>query len=382
MKKFGIFLYIVLFLLLCGPKQDKVERKIENGVEIVINHLEPYKIGSQSSLTLEEILTIDTEDDEIANLGIPDIFGFEVNSLGEIFILRTITGEGDFIFKFNKNGEFIKSFGPQGQGPGEFQNPHHIALDSEDNIMIIDLGRGPLLKYNKDGIFINDYEMASGDIRVTPGPKANLLVMGHSYESDKGRPLNTYSLKLLNPDLEVLQVIDEFSFEWRQDKAKATEPIFCWSVSHDNIYVANENREYEIWVYDFNGKLIRKIQKQYRKIPVSENFKKKILKQFPEGMRDQMKDMLYFPEFHPPIQNLVAGDDGLLLVATFEEGNNPEEFMFDIFNEEGVFIGRKSLNIWIWEVHLWAQIKAGKFYVLREKESGYKELAVYNMIWK
>ena len=81
MKKFSIFLYIVLFLLHCGPKQDKVERKIENGVEIVINHLEPYKIGSQSSFTLEEILTIDTEDDEIANLGIPDIFGFEVNSV-------------------------------------------------------------------------------------------------------------------------------------------------------------------------------------------------------------------------------------------------------------------------------------------------------------
>ncbi len=33
-----------------------------------------------------------------------------------------------------------------------------------------------------------------------------------------------------------------------------TEPIFCWSVSHDNIYVVNENREYEIWVYDFNLK--------------------------------------------------------------------------------------------------------------------------------
>jgi len=214
------------------------------------------------------------------------------------------------------------------------------------------------------------------DIRVTPGPRANLLVMGHSYKSDKGRALNTYSIKLLTPDLEVLKVIDEFSFEWR------LEPIFCWSVSRDNIYVVNENREYEIWIYDFNGKLIRKIQKQYRRIPVSESFKKKTLKQFPESMRDQMKDVLYFPKFHPPIQNLVAGDDGLLLVSTFEEGENPEEFMFDIFNKEGVFIGRKSLNIWIWEVHLWAQIKAGKFYVLREKESGYKELALYNMIWK
>jgi len=106
--------------------------------------------------------------------------------------------------------------------------------------------------------------MEHGGLAVTLGPKANLIVKEDSYKSDKGKALNTYSLKLLNPDLEVLQVIDEFSFEWRQDKVKATEPIFCWGVSHDNIYVVNENREYEIWVYDFNGKLIRKIQKQYR----------------------------------------------------------------------------------------------------------------------
>jgi len=243
--------------------------------------------------------------------------------------------------------------------------------EKDDNIMISDLNQQILRKYNKDGLFIGDFKMEHGGLAVTLGPKANLIVKEDSYKSDKGKALNTYSLKLLNPDLEVLQVIDEFSFEWRQDKVKATEPIFCWGVSHDNIYVVNENREYEIWVYDFNGKLIRKIQKQYR---------------------DQMKDVLYFPKFHPPIQNLVAGDDGLLLVSTFEEGENPEEFMFDIFNEEGVFIGRKSLNIWIWEGHIWARIKAeghiwarikaGKFYVLREKESGYKELAVYNMIWK
>jgi len=152
MKKFGILLYIVLFLLLCGPKQDKVERKVENGVEIVINHLEPYKIGSQSSFTLEEILTIDTEDEEIANLGIPDIFGFSINSLGGIYILRAYEGEGDFIFKFTKNGEFVKSFGSQGQGPGELQNPHYIAIDHNDNIMISDLNQQILRKYNKVNI--------------------------------------------------------------------------------------------------------------------------------------------------------------------------------------------------------------------------------------
>jgi len=382
MKKL-VYLIIILSLSFhCGPKQDEVERIFEDGVEVVINHLEPYKIGNISSFSLEEALKIDTEDDEIANLGIPDIFGFDVNSFGEIYILRNIQGEGDFVFKFDSNGKFIKSFGPQGQGPGEFQNPHHIAIDHRDNILIYDLGPQILHKYDKDGVLIGDYKMSGDEVRITSGPKKNLLALVHSSEHDKDRTINTIILKLISPDLEVLHAIDEFSFEWRQDKAMITEPLLCWSVSRDNIYVANEDRGYEIWVHDFNGKLIRKIQKEYKQISVSENFKNKLLKQFPEGMREQMSKMVYFPEFHPPIQNLVAGDDGLLLVSTFEEGENPGEFLFDIINEEGVFIGRTSLNIWIWEVHLWAKIKANKFYCLKEKETGFREVFVYNMIWQ
>ena len=145
-------------------------------------------------------------------------------------------------------------------------------------------------------------------------------------------------------------------------------------MSHDNIFVVNEDRGYEIWVHDSDGKLIRKIQKEYKQVPVSEDFKEEALEQFPEGMREKMSKMVDFPEFHPPIQNLVAGDNGLLLVSTFEEGESPEEFMFDIINEEGVFIGRKSLNIWIWEAHLWAKIKSNKFYCLKRKGQDLKNL--------
>ena len=91
--------------------------------------------------------------------------------------------------------------------------------------------------------------------------------------------MNTQFLKLINPNLDELLIIDKFSFEVRQDKLRVTEPLLCWSVSSDNIYVANEDRGYEIWVFDFNGKLIRKIQKEYKQIAVSENFKNKTLKQ-------------------------------------------------------------------------------------------------------
>jgi len=377
MRRFISIVFLLMIISNCGPRQDQVEKIIEDGVEVVINHLEPYQIGDISSFRLEEIFTIDTEEDEISNLGIPDISGFEVNSEGKIFILRTYTGEGDCIFKFDSGGKFVKSFGPQGQGPGEFQNPHHIALDSDDNIVIIDSGRPILIKYNKDGVFIDGYEMPNEYTEVTSGPKANLLVQEVSFDRDKENASYSFKLKLLNHDLEVLQIIDKLSYEVRRDKLRATEPLFCWSASRDNIYVANEDRGYEIWVYDSDGKLIRKIRKGHRRVPISENYKEKILKQFPD-----MKDVLYFPEFHHPLQSLVAADDRKLLVSTYEEGNSPGEYMCDIFNEEGVFIGRKSLNIWVWEGHLWAKIIADKYYCLTEKDNGFKALYVYNMIWE
>jgi len=382
MKKHSILIFLSLFLFYCGPKQEKIEKTFENGVETVINHLEPYQINAPSSLVLEEILKIDTENEVIANLGIPGIFGFAVNSSGEIYLLREATGDGGFVFKFNAEGKFLKSFARFGQGPGELQNPHYIAADSKNNILVFDLNTQTIRKYDRNGIFIKDLKLEGGNAAVAPGPQDTLLIKGQDYSRDKDKAIHYYSLKLAKSNLEVIQVLDEFRNEVSPNKLNLAEPIFCWGVSLDNIYTANETRGYKIHVYDFSGNLIRKIKKEYQKVPISNEFKEKTLKQLPKEMQEQMKDRLYFPEFHPPIKNLVAGDNGVLLVATFEPGENDGEFMYDIFNPEGVFIGRTSLNIWLWEGILWAKIQADKFNILREKPNGYRELTVYKMIWE
>ena len=65
---------------------------------------------------------------------------------------------------------------------------------------------------------------------------------------------------------------------------------------------------------------------------------------------------------------------------TYEKGENPSEYVFDIFNSEGVFILRKNLNILNnWDMQ--AKAKKGRLYCVREKESGYKEFVVYRMKW-
>ena len=83
----SIYLFLLLCLLIfCGQKQDEVEIIIEDGVEVVLNHLEPYKIkGETGNLVLKEQFTIDTEKDEIAAIGLSDISGFDVDSDGNIY---------------------------------------------------------------------------------------------------------------------------------------------------------------------------------------------------------------------------------------------------------------------------------------------------------
>jgi len=291
-----------------------------------------------------------------------------VNSEGEIFILRNVTGEGDFVYKFDSGGKFVKSFGSYGEGPGEFQNPHHISVDDKDNLMIVDLGPQKLLKYDRNGAFIDDYKMAGEDATVGPGPRDKILAVGMIFEPVNETAVYTLSLKLLNMDFEELHVIDQFSFEMNPKKIKVSDPFFCWSSSKDNIYVANENRGYEIWVFDSNGKIIQKIQKELAEIPISEDYKTKILNPLPEFMRAAA----FFPEFHTPFQSIVAVEDGVTVV------NNPKDPIYRnnvFFIEEELSIERKSAEP---EEEMFQNIvslvidDAGNIYILDKKAANIK----------
>ena len=54
MKK---FIYLILILSIfhnCASKQEKVERVIKDGVEVIVNHLEPYQIKNEPITFMSE----------------------------------------------------------------------------------------------------------------------------------------------------------------------------------------------------------------------------------------------------------------------------------------------------------------------------------------
>jgi hypothetical protein len=113
-KSVALLMAVLFSLLQCGRKGSQVEKITENGVEVVINHLEPYVLpGVPSTLKLEETLSIDTERDEVLKTGMTSMESFAVDSTGNIyFMLRT--SSDNFLYKFDRSGKFITSFGRKG----------------------------------------------------------------------------------------------------------------------------------------------------------------------------------------------------------------------------------------------------------------------------
>jgi len=82
-----------------------------------------------------------------------------VASNGDIFVADGHTGGGLAIgnarvVKFDRNGKFLKTWGKKGMGPGEFDVPHTIALDSRGRVFVGDRQNNRIQIFDQDGKFI------------------------------------------------------------------------------------------------------------------------------------------------------------------------------------------------------------------------------------
>jgi sugar lactone lactonase YvrE len=62
------------------------------------------------------------------------------------------------IMRFSKDGKFITAWGKRGEGPGEFDTPHSIAIDSRGRIFVADRSNGRMQIFDADGHFIDQWK--------------------------------------------------------------------------------------------------------------------------------------------------------------------------------------------------------------------------------
>jgi len=378
-----LFIPVFMFFVSCGSKQDKAERIIEDGVEVVVNRLEPYKInGHSSNLLLEEEFLIDTEDNNLAESGVVDIAAFDIDSEGNIYLLSPRSA-GSLAYKFDSDGNFVTSFGQKGQGPGELQMPIYLRIDKKNKIAITDLINNRLSIFGTNGNLIKEITLGSDIMTAVPLENGKYLVWKRLIEPDS-EYLTQSPLSIYSSEFKEIKELDRQKVPNPMivNRLKATNYVFTFDISNERIYVGNEERAYEIHVYDLEGNLLRKIKKEYRPVKVPEEFKTRYLKNYDDPRATSIRKKIYFPDSMPPFHSFFIDGQGILFVMTYEKGEYPGEYIYDIFNEDGIFTGRKSLEIFWEEGPLYAKGKKNRFYCLKEKEGGYKEIVVYKVNWE
>jgi sugar lactone lactonase YvrE len=81
---------------------------------------------------------------------------------GDIFVADGHGGDTNArIVKFDKNGKFIKTWGKKGNGPGEMDGPHTLAMDSRGRLFLGDRGNNRIQIFDQDGAYIAQWHQFS-----------------------------------------------------------------------------------------------------------------------------------------------------------------------------------------------------------------------------
>lgn len=348
--------------------------KTVDDVKIIQNGKNPKPPkGVPSKVRFEQEMVIGESDDPEKSFA--EVSNFVVDEAGTIYAL-------DFkdrkIKVFDKEGKFIRSFGEQGQGPGEMEMPAGIHLTASDELVIEDAYARKLVYFSKDGTYIRNFSFADrmALVNLVMGPNGHFLGREMKLEGEK----MFFVIKKFDPDLKPLFSLDQIEFAipipGSGNKIDLMDMLSIYQFdSSGNIYYGR-NTDYEIKIYTSDGIHVKSIQKEYDPQDVTEEDIEEILNRIPNVGPVNVKEMFEFPERFPPYQFFTLDEEDRVFVRTWNKGENKGEFIIDVFNSEGLYIARfpSKMDIRVW--------KNGKAYSYEENEEGFKVIKIFKVLWE
>lgn len=359
----SVFCLILIFTSCSGHKEGqwKGVTKIENGITVVKNPSRP--MYEKTILELVEEISIGTASwPEEARIG--EISCYTVDNDGNIYV-----GDSkNYCLKvFDNNGQYLRSMGRRGQGPGEFTvPPSKIQLAPSKEIIV---SANSLKLFSPEGKFL--YELKNpiflfSDVLMDADSRLYL------YRSEFDGKEKIY--RALPPYESFVNIISV------EEERTIPAPRLRYALISGHILAWGFSSEYRIHLADQQGKIIRIIEKEYKPWPLTADWKSKYLDSLPRGFP---KEGHNFRASFPAFDYFFADDSGRLFVKTFEKEEATGNYLFDIFDPEGRYLTRIALKVGR-EISLKQDsfmIKNGKLYAEDYDSEGYSILKRYSLTW-
>jgi len=329
-------LLIAVSIIACSKKEKlNYSKSTVNGVEIITNENRPA--DSSFKLELKELLTIsgDSEDSTQSWMSISSS-GIDFDSQDNIYMLD---GKNSTIHKYDKTGKHLKTFGREGQGPGEFRLASAIVVIN-DTILVGEWLRNQMIKFSTDGAYCGVIKgTANLKMPAFPSRYGDNLLSNSTNTSNNGKEV-VYSKKVevwdkyFKPIKDLTEIVPDYDQSVYDLNLHVQRPA---AIDSTKIYLAEQSTDrYQIDILDLSGKKIGEIRKKYIRQP----FSAKELADLTEMLKQN--NMKVKGTIKNSIEYMITDKFGRLYVLPAQKSDLKLK-EYDLF-DKGVFINRVTLQ--------------------------------------
>jgi hypothetical protein len=328
----------------------------ENGVELVRNPAAPA--AGDLTLAPTQLWHLGAEEDADESELFGRVTEVLVDAVGVSYLLDTQLNE---IRVFSPTGEFLRSLGRNGEGPGEFVNGMHLFFLPGDKIGVAQMMPSRIAVLGTGGEGFTDLHV--------PGAEGGSFSMIQGARSANGHCVLAVVTPIPGPDrsetrrrliavdadgklLATYSQLSEFHegggmvLRFGSDEGGSEDFIGQWDLdAAGRVYTAPLYDDYLLRVYAPDGKLARLIRRDYERVKRS----REEIAEIEEGY-EGMPEGLPRPPINPyrrSVQGFIARPDGSLWVSTSEGRDRSQAGKvgpFDRFDAQGRFQQRLWLT--------------------------------------
>ena len=303
------------------------------------------------------------------------VHAVKLGSLPDVQKPLRFTIDGDLLYIPDQNSLSVYSLkdfkleqkiGGKGEGPAEFERTPSANI-FKDEILLFSYMK--FARFKKDGTLLMEK-------RVFPSAVGNIYPLGDHYIISTWRfdaeGRGVIEINIVDQDLKTIKSLYSHTKKKEYSGGKSVVRIMDSSAffqcSPNNIFLVDPYKDFFIKVFDFSGQPVRVIEKDFPKIKIPENVKKKKLEDFLKPYSSDHKKRIEkiftfeFPEYFPSVQDfLVVGDT--LYIKTYRTEEDREEYI--ILDTKGnllknVFLPEAQPGSWTFY--------GNKFYFLKDND--------------
>lgn len=265
---------------------------------------------------------------------------------------------------FDEQGNYLRSFGRDGEGPGEFRSAREMLLLPDGSVGVIYGQQSRMATYGLDGTIGEDRSLMPEGTRFSflmgAQSRGGQIVLQQAASTIQDAELTTTnSMVGIDAEGNVTHTYSETSNTQKLQSDRISISISsddfanAWVLLEDGSLALNQSPdEYRIDILGPDGQTIRTITRDYEPLRRSDEEMERLRRERQER-RDSGRGEVDPDDVDPMysvIQSMHVGPDGQLWVMTargrFGEGV-PEDTLgtFDVFDSEGRFVRQVSIDV-------------------------------------